>query len=165
MTHRINRCDRETVSHRGVRSAAPTLAKNSFLLREVHRVPHHEKESGEAKIADDLQLVLELRPLLLVDLAPALTSALEDFLAQESVVVVTGGNGKLRQRRPHPGKIEITFSRDALTLPQSCFATLPALRHFFRRGQTPLAIGMQQPARNCIVDSGVVTQRCQNVMN
>ena len=39
--HRIHCRDGETVSHRRIRGAAATLAENSLLLCEVHRVPHY----------------------------------------------------------------------------------------------------------------------------
>ena len=109
--------------------------------------------------------MLELRGLLLIYLAPSFTRALEGFLAQKGVVIVAARDRKLRQRRSNPGKIEIAFGRDALALLQSCLATFPSLRHLFRRCETPLAIGMQQSARDGIVDGGVVTQRGEDVMN
>ena len=53
MAHRIHRGDAETVRDGGIGGAAATLAENALLAREVHRVPHHEKEAGEAEPVDD----------------------------------------------------------------------------------------------------------------
>ena len=96
----------------------------------MHRIPHHEKKSSEAEIADHPQLVIQLIGLLLIELTPTLTRTLEDFLAQESVVVVAVRNGKLRQRGTDPRQIEITLVGDALALGEALLATLPSFRHF-----------------------------------
>src|SRR5207245_5688729 len=114
--------------------------------------PHHQNEPGEAQIPDDSQLVLDLCCLLVIDLAPPLARALENFLAQKRVVVVAGGNRKLWQRRPHPGKTEIAFRCDSLALDQSRLASFPALCHLLGRSEPPLAIRMQQPPRERVVD-------------
>ena len=94
--HRIDGGDGEAVRDRGVGGAATPLAEDSLLAREIHRVPHHEKESGEAEVADDSQLVLQLLGLLVVDLSPTLARAGEHSVAKEGVVGESRGNRKLR---------------------------------------------------------------------
>src|SRR5690349_97691 len=165
MPHRIHGRDGEAVSHRRVGGAAAALTENSLRLGEVHGIPHHEKKSRETEIPNNSQLVLELIDLLLVELAPPLSRTFEDFLVQERVVVVTVRNRKLWQRRTNPREIEIAFVGDALTFPETLLATLPSLRHFLWRDETPLAVWMQQSARDSVVDGGVVTKRCQNVVD
>src|SRR5688572_31760100 len=61
--HRIDGGDPKAVRDRGVGGAAATLGENAAAAGELHRVPHHEKEAGEAKLLDDPQLVLELMDL------------------------------------------------------------------------------------------------------
>src|SRR5690606_5430787 len=70
VTHGIDRRDAEAVRNRTVRRAAAPLAENAARAREADRVPHHEEEPRKAEIADDAQLVLDLRALPLVRLAP-----------------------------------------------------------------------------------------------
>src|SRR4051812_20172190 len=102
VAHRVDGRDGETIRDGRIGGTAAALAKNSLLSGEMHRVPHHQKESREAQFADDAELVLQLRGLLLINVAPTLPCTLEYFLTQERVVVVAGRNGKIGKRRPHP---------------------------------------------------------------
>jgi hypothetical protein len=124
----------------------------------VHCVPHHQEKAGKTEILYDSQLVLDLRGLLVVDLAPSLTRALVNFLAQERVVVVARRNGKFRQRRTNPRQIEIAFGGDAFALLDTLLPTFPSLRHLLRRDETPLAVRMKQSPRDGVIDRGVVAQ-------
>src|SRR4029077_13454669 len=130
-----------------------------------HGVPHHQKKSGEAEITDDPQLVIQLRGLLVVDLTPSFSRALKNLLAQKGVVTVAGGHRELGQRRSHPGETEIALRCDSLALLQSSFAPLPACGHFFGGCETPLAVRMQQPARERVVDRRIVTKSGEDVVH
>src|SRR5207248_245944 len=90
--HRIHSRDRETIGDGGVCRASSALTENSLVTGEPYRVPHHQKESGEPELSDDAQLVLELRALLVTDLAPPLTRAFVDFFAEEADIVASRRN-------------------------------------------------------------------------
>ncbi len=141
--HRVDGGDGQTVGDRGVRGAATSLAEDSLFTSEIHRVPHHKEESGEAEIADDSQFVPELRGLLVVDFPPPLVRAGEDSVLQESVVGEPFGNREPRQRRPHPRQAEVALSCDSLALLETRFASLPPLGYLLRRSETPFSIRMQ----------------------
>jgi hypothetical protein len=100
---------------------------------EVNCVPHHQKESRETKAADDAELVLDLLYLRVGELAPSLVRALIYFLAKESGVAVTLGNGELRQGGPQPGKIEVALPGNPIALLQTLLSPLPPLGQFLRR--------------------------------
>ena len=94
VAHGIDGRDAETVGDGGVGGAAAPLAEDAQLAGLAHRIPHHEKEAGEAEPADDAQLVLELAPLRVGEESPALARALLDAEAEEGVVGMSLGDGE-----------------------------------------------------------------------
>src|SRR5687768_17832470 len=112
----IDRRDAEAVGDRRVGGAAAALGEDAKPAGELHRVPHDEKESGEAELPDDRELVLELLRLRLGELAPpALVRARVRLLAEIRVVVVPLRHGIMWKGRTHPSEIELTRLRDPLT--------------------------------------------------
>src|SRR4029078_4023168 len=91
----------------GIRRAPSALTEDVSAARELHGVPHDEKESSEAESAGDSELVLHPLCLGFAQCAPPLVRAFKDFHAQERDVVMTGWNGELRHGGPQPGKGEV----------------------------------------------------------
>ena len=68
--HRVDGGDAEAEGDGGVGGAAASLAEDAALAREADGVPHDEEEAGEAEPADHLDLLLELRALLVAEGVP-----------------------------------------------------------------------------------------------
>src|SRR5690606_34777765 len=109
---RVDRRDPEDVRDRRVRRAPPPLTEDPARAREPDRVPHDQEETGEAEATDHTQLVLELRLLARVQIAPTLPGAGVDQLPEERVVVVARRDRKGRERRREPAEIEPALQRD-----------------------------------------------------
>ncbi len=172
MLHRIDGRDAETERDGGVGGAASALAKDSFVLGEPHRVGHHEKESGEAQVGDEPQLVIDLLPLLRRRIGPAFAHALLGPAAERDVVVDVGeasgefGFAKIGQRRAHPFECESRARLgDANGFAKTLLASSPAFGHLFGREEPPFAVGMQQPALGGFVDREIVTKRGEHVVH
>ena len=168
MLHRIDGGDAEQIRDRGVGGAAAALAEDAVALREMHRVPHHEEESGEAESVDDAELVLDLLRCASVSVvAPPLASRhAHTFSRGTSSSVCRRRDRELRQRRTHPAR---AGSRDSTRCARSprCPARVPChrSRHLLGREQPPLAVRMEQPAPGRGVDVDVVAQRGEDVVH
>src|SRR5690606_16523013 len=166
VTHGIDGRDAEAVRDRTVRRAAAPLAEDAARACEADRVPHDEEETGKAETADDAQLVLDLRALPLVRLAPPFACAGPRALREERVVVVAGGNVETRQRRTQPAQIErATVGGDVAGKTKAGLPALPERRHLARRLEPPLAVRQQQSPRRSSVHTHVRTVRGQQVVH
>src|SRR5690606_25150555 len=104
VTDRIDCRDAQAVRDRAVRRTAATLTQDVATAREADRVPHDDEETREAEPADHAKLVLDLRALPLVQLAPALARALEHEMSQPRDVRLARRHTEVRHRRTQPAQ-------------------------------------------------------------
>src|SRR5882724_6967477 len=165
MADGIDRGDAEAVGHRGVGGAAAALAEDAELAGLTHYIPHHEKKAGKAEPADHAQLVPELTPLGIVEHAPALPGPLLDAEPEERVVGMTLGNREVRERRAHPGEVEVTSVGDGARGLESLRTSGPAAGHFVRREESPAAIGKEQSLPGGLREREIGAKGGEHVVN